>query len=149
VQLLAAALGARVYAAPEPEVGLLEVELTPAGRDDRLFAGVTEPLVSLQWHGDTFDLPDGAVRLASSPLAANQAFRAGDRAYGVQFHLEVTGEMARQWGEIPAYRDSLAATLGERDGAAFIADVDRRAQELHPPARRLFENWLELAEAGP
>jgi GMP synthase-like glutamine amidotransferase len=149
VQLLAAALGARVYAAPEPEVGLLEVELTPEGRADPLFAGVAEPLVSLQWHGDTFDLPGAAVRLASSPLAPNQAFRAGDRAYGIQFHLEVTGEMARQWGEIPAYRESLAATLGERDGAAFIADVDRRAAELHPPARRLFENWLELAKPAP
>jgi GMP synthase (glutamine-hydrolysing) len=147
VQLLAAALGARVYEAPEPEVGLLDVELTPAGRDDPLFAGIDDPIVSLQWHGDTFDLPEGAVRLASSPMAANQAFRAGERAYGVQFHLEVTGEMAREWGEIPAYRDSLAEALGDRDGAAFIAAVERRAGDLHPPARRLFANWLEIAEA--
>jgi GMP synthase (glutamine-hydrolysing) len=148
VQLLAAALGARVYAAERPEVGLLEVELTDAGREDPLFAGLDASFVSLQWHGDTFDLPAGAVRLASSPLAANQAFRAGERAYGVQFHLEVTGEMAREWGAIPAYRESLAATLGERDGAQFIADLDRRAHELHPPARRLFANWLCLAAAA-
>ena len=147
VQLLAAALGARVYEAPEPEVGLLDVELSPAGRDDPLFAGIDDPIVSLQWHGDTFDLPDGAVRLASSPLVANQAFRAGETAYGVQFHLEVTGEMAREWGEIPAYRESLARTLSEPDGAAFIADVGRRSDELHPPARRLFENWLDVASA--
>ena len=52
--------------------------------------------------------------------------------------------MAREWGEIPAYRESLARTLGERDGAAFIADVERRSDELHPPARRLFENWLDV-----
>jgi GMP synthase (glutamine-hydrolysing) len=147
VQLLAAALGARVYEAAEPEVGLLDVELTREGRDDPLFAGIDDPIVSLQWHGDTFDLPAGAVRLASSPMAANQAFRAGRAAYGVQFHLEVTGEMAREWGEIPAYRDSLARTLGQRDGAAFIADVGRRSDELHPPARRLFSNWLDLAGA--
>jgi GMP synthase (glutamine-hydrolysing) len=145
VQLLASALGARVYAAERPEVGMLEVELTPEGRDDPLFAGLDDRFVSLQWHGDTFDLPAGAIRLASSPLIANQAFRAGERAYGVQFHLEVTGEMAVEWGSIPAYRESLAATLGERDGAAFIADVGRRSDELHPPARRLFANWLELA----
>jgi GMP synthase (glutamine-hydrolysing) len=145
VQLLAAALGARVYAAEQAEVGLLPVELTEEGRADPLFAGLDDGLVSLQWHGDTFDLPTGSTRLAQSPRVPNQAFRAGDRAYGVQFHLEVTGEMAREWGEIPAYRRSLAETLGEEDGAAFIADVERRADELHPPARRLFSNWLDLA----
>ena len=59
----------------------------------------------------------------------------------MQFHLEVTGEMAREWGEIPAYRESLARTLGERDGAAFIADVGRRAGRAAParaaPVREL------------
>ena len=145
VQLLAAALDAPVYPAERPEVGLLPVELTPEGRDDPLFAGVDQPLVSLQWHGDTFDLPDGAALLARSSLVPNQAFRAGERAYGVQFHLEVTGEMAREWAEVPAYQRSLAETLGEEEGAAFIADVERRADELHPAARRLFANWLEVA----
>ena len=64
--------------------------------------------MTLQWHGDTFDLPDGAELLATSPLARNQAFRGGELAYGVQFHLEVTGDMAREWGAVPAYRASLA-----------------------------------------
>ncbi len=144
VQLLAAALGARVYPAQDPEVGLLEVELTAAGRDDPLFDGLDQRLVSLQWHGDTFDLPEGAVHLAGSEQVPNQAFRAGERAYGVQFHLEVTGEMAREWAAVPAYRDSLAATLGPERGAAFIAEVEERADELHPVARRLFANWLDL-----
>jgi GMP synthase-like glutamine amidotransferase len=148
VQLLAAALGARVYAAEQPEVGLLDVELTAEGRADPLFAGLGDRFVSLQWHGDTFDLPAGAVRLASSPPIANQAFRCREAAYGVQFHLEVTGEMAVEWGAIPAYRDSLAATLGEEAGAEFIADVARRSGELHPPARRLFANWLDLADGA-
>jgi GMP synthase (glutamine-hydrolysing) len=146
VQLLAAALGARVYATEEAEVGLLPVELTAEGQADPLFAGLDDSLVSLQWHGDTFDLPTGSTRLAGSPQVPNQAFRAGDRAYGVQFHLEVTGEMAREWAAVPAYRRSLAETLGEEEGAAFIADVEHRAGDLHPPARRLFSNWLEIAE---
>jgi GMP synthase (glutamine-hydrolysing) len=145
VQLLAAALGARVYAAEQAEVGLLPVELTAEGQQDPLFAGLDDSLVSLQWHGDTFDLPSEATLLARSRQVPNQAFRAGERAYGVQFHLEVTGEMAHEWAEVPAYRRSLAETLGEAEGAAFIADVGRRADELHPPARRLFSNWLELA----
>jgi GMP synthase (glutamine-hydrolysing) len=147
VQLLAAALGAPVYPAVRPEVGLLPVELTDEGRNDPLFAGLDGQLVTLQWHGDTFDLPPGGVRLAASALVPNQAFRAGERAYGVQFHLEVTGEMAREWGEVPAYRRSLSETLGPEAGREFIADVARRSGELHPPARRLFRNWLDLAAA--
>ncbi len=107
----------------------------------------TSRLVSLQWHGDTFELPPGAVRLARSPAAENQAFRSGEAAYGVQFHLEVTAEMAREWATIPAYRESLADTLGEAAGEDFIESVERRAGELHPPARRLFSNWLALAGA--
>lgn len=148
VQLLAAALGARVYEAERAEVGLLGVELTDEGRDDPLFAGLDDLPVTLQWHGDTFDLPDGAVRLARSPMAQNQAFRVGERAYGIQFHLEVTGEMAGEWGQVPAYQRSLSSALGDERGAAFIAETQRRAGEMHPAARRLFANWLELAGNG-
>ncbi len=67
VQLLAASLGAHVYRGPEPEVGLLPVEITADGRADPVFANVPDGLVTLQWHGDTFDLPEGrspARRLA-------------------------------------------------------------------------------------
>ena len=82
--------------------------------------------------------------LASSPAAANQAFRTGERAYGVQFHLEVTPAMAREWAEVPADRRSAERTLGREGGEAFLAEIESRAEELHPPARRLFGNWLEL-----
>jgi GMP synthase-like glutamine amidotransferase len=145
VQLLAAALGAPVQTLDRAEVGLLPVELTPEGRADPLFAGIEEPLLTLQWHGDTYELPDGAVRLARSPLVENQAFRWGERAYGIQFHLEVTAEMVRQWAEVPAYRSSLAATLGETEGSAFLAEAEGRTEEMHHAARQLFANWLDLA----
>ena len=96
VQLLAASLGARVYAGEAPEVGVLPVELTEAGTRDPVFAALPPTLPALQWHGDTFDLPEGAVRLAGSPAYPNQAFRFMS-AYGVQFHLEVSTEMAQEW----------------------------------------------------
>ena len=76
------------------------------------------------------------------------AFQAGEAGYGIQFHLEVTPQMAREWAEVPAYRRSLAETLGEEKGAEFLAEVERRAEELHPGARRLFANWLDLAAAA-
>lgn len=146
VQVLASALGADVAPMDDgAEVGLLPVELTEEGRRHPLFAGMPEPLVSLQWHGDSFDLPEGATLLASSPHAPHQAFQAGDAGYGVQFHLEVTPEMAGEWAGVPAYKASLAKALGKEAGAEFLAEVERRADELRPGARRLFGNWLDLA----
>lgn len=147
VQLLASALGADVGPMDGgAEVGLLPVELTEEGKADPLFQGMPEPLVTVQWHGDTFELPEGAALLASSPIAENQAFRAGN-AYGVQFHLEVTPEMAREWAEVPAYKESARKMLGEEGGAEFLAEMERRAEELRPGAKRLFSNWLDLAAA--
>jgi GMP synthase-like glutamine amidotransferase len=143
VQLLAAALGARVYPGPEPEVGLLPVELTQEGRADPVFAGLVSGLATLQWHGDTFDLPDGAVRLASSPAYANQAFRFG-RAYGVQFHLEVSADMAREWAEVPEYVASLERTLGADGAPAFLSAIEDRADEMRAAGRALFERWLDV-----
>jgi len=89
-QLLAVAAGGRVYrGAPGPEIGWMPVQLTGEAQSDRLLAELASPLVALHWHGDTFDLPPGSRHLASSDLYPNQAFRAGDSAWGLQFHLEV------------------------------------------------------------
>jgi GMP synthase-like glutamine amidotransferase len=142
VQLLAAALGARVYPGPEPEVGLLPVALTDEGRSDPVFGGFDDALATLQWHGDTYDLPAGAVRLASSPAYANQAFRF-DRAYGVQFHLEVSAEMARQWADVPEYVAALEQSLGADAAPAFLAAIEERAGEMRAAGRELFERWLD------
>ena len=142
VQLLAASLGARVYRGLEPEVGLLPVGVTDEGRSDPVFAETPDELVTLQWHGDTFDLPDGAVRLASSPAYPNQAFRL-QRAYGVQFHLEVSAEMAREWAEVPAYVASLERTLGVEAAPAFLGAIEERAEEMRTAGRALFERWLD------
>jgi GMP synthase-like glutamine amidotransferase len=142
VQLLAASLGARVYPGPEPEVGLLPVDVTDEGRTDPVFGPVDGGLVTLQWHGDTFDLPAGAIGLASSPAYANQAFRFG-RAYGVQFHLEVSAEMAREWAEVPEYVAALERTLGADGAPAFLAAIAERADEMRAAGRALFERWLD------
>jgi GMP synthase-like glutamine amidotransferase len=142
VQLLAASLGERVYAGPEPEVGLLPVELTDDGRADPVFGGYDEQLVTLQWHGDTFDLPDGAVRLARSPAYANQAFRF-ERAYGVQFHLEVSAEMALDWADVPEYVASLERALGVEQAPSFLAAIEENAEAMRAAGRTLFECWLD------
>ena len=148
VQLLASSLGAPVYPGPRPEVGLLPVELTAEAKDDPVFGGADGELLTLQWHGDTFDLPEGAVRLARSPAYENQAFRVG-RAYGVQFHLEVSPEMAREWADVPEYVASLERTLGAEGAPEFLASIEERAGEMRAEGRALFERWLDHVVAEP
>ncbi len=146
VQLLAASLGARVYAGGSPEVGILPVTLTEEAGTDPVFGGLPNDVLTLQWHGDTFDLPDGAVRLAGSPAYPNQAFRFGQCAYGVQFHLEVSPAMAREWADVPEYGAYLDRVLGPGSLPVLIDDLERRSEEMLAHGRQLFERWLELAD---
>jgi GMP synthase (glutamine-hydrolysing) len=97
-QQLAAALGAPVRTGPAPEYGVGEVHLTAAAVSDQVFGPAPTPLPCVHWHGDTFELPEGAVRLAGNAAYENQAFRFGDRAYGLQFHVEVTAGLVGHWG---------------------------------------------------
>jgi GMP synthase-like glutamine amidotransferase len=145
VQLLAASLGARVYSGSAPEVGVLPVLLTDEALADPVFVGTPRELLSLQWHGDTFDLPDGATRLAGSPAYPNQAFRVGADAYGVQFHLEVSPALAREWADVPEYAESLERVLGPGALDRLIAELEARADGLLSHGRRLFERWLGAA----
>lgn len=100
-QMVAHALGARVYAGGQKEIGWYEIALTPDGMKDPLMSSLAldgkNRAQVFQWHGDTFDLPAGAVRLASSDLYPNQAFRYSDGVYALQFHIEVTPKIVSDW----------------------------------------------------
>jgi GMP synthase (glutamine-hydrolysing) len=141
-QLLAFALGAKVWTGPRPEVGVCQVDLAPGARQDPVFGGVAGPLPVLQWHADTFDLPAGAVLLASSPQYPHQAFRVG-RAYGLQFHVELTSDLAAQWTGIPEYARSLAAVLGPGSAGVLLAELAQSLPAMSNVARTLFGNWLD------
>ena len=147
-QLLASALGARVYPGEQPEVGLLPVHLTGEAADDPVFRDAPSSFPALQWHGDTFDLPEGATLLASSPAYPHQAFRVG-RSYGLQFHIEVPLELATEWGEVPAYANSLESTLGPGALDRLLADVADHQDVTVPLARRLFGHWVEDVVRAP
>jgi GMP synthase (glutamine-hydrolysing) len=141
-QLLAASLGARVYPGPRAEVGMLPVFATPSAASDPVFEHLPAEFVALQWHADTFALPDGAVQLARSDTYEQQAFVV-HRAYGLQFHLEVDAALATEWGDVPAYAQSLRELLGERALPTLIAQVRRHEAQTTGLARRLFAAWLE------
>jgi GMP synthase-like glutamine amidotransferase len=92
-QLIASALGSRVYPSPAREIGWFPVEAVPAGGDVFRFP---DRVSAFHWHGETFDLPPGAVRLARSVGCENQAFQLGRNVIGLQFHLETTVESAER-----------------------------------------------------
>jgi len=129
-QLLARAAGASVHPAPEPEIGWLPVERTPAAAADPVFAAVPARFEAFQWHHYTYDLPAGAVELARSD-SCTQAFRLG-AAVGIQFHAEVTEAQVGSWlMEDPDDVDdaeALRAATRERIGAwnAFGRSLCRR-----------------------
>jgi GMP synthase-like glutamine amidotransferase len=140
-QLLAAALGARVEPGPSPEIGLQTVTLTGAAHADPVFAPAPRSFKALQWHGDTYSLPEGAIRLAGSARYEQQAFALGP-AYGLQFHLEVDGPLAESWMEIPAYVDELEQLGGPGAPARMLAQVRAAEADTVPLARSLFARWL-------
>ncbi len=140
-QLLAASLGAAVAPGPGPELGVLPVRLTEAARADPVFSGAPEEFATLQWHGDTYALPDGAVRLAGSELYEQQAFVI-DRAYALQFHLEVDAALAGEWMAIPDYVKELERLGGAGTPAGMLEQVAAIEPQSVPLARRLFGRWL-------
>ena len=147
-QLLAASLGARVHRGDGPEVGVYDdVALTAAGRADPVFSTAPPVITTLQWHDDTFELPDGATLLAGSGAFPHQAFVHG-RAYGLQFHLEVGPELAATWADVPAYASALDAVLGEGSLGRLTEDIAANPA-MAGLARELFARWIDLVVRTP
>ncbi len=136
-QLMARALGARVYSAGVKEIGWGELELTPEGRKSclRHLAGVAV----LHWHGDTFDLPEDAVRLASTPVCKNQAFSWGKAALALQFHAEAAGAALESW--FVGHTAEIAATAGI-SVPQLRADTARCSPAVVSSGTACFEDWL-------
>jgi GMP synthase (glutamine-hydrolysing) len=141
-QLLAASLGADVFAGETPEVGVLEVHPTAAAASDPVFSLLPDEFRALQWHGDTFALPPGAVQLARSDAYEQQAFVV-DRAYGIQFHIEVGTALADDWAAVPAYAASLEATWGAGALPRLVGEIAEHDGQMTTLARALFGAWLE------
>ncbi|MEZ5150261.1 type 1 glutamine amidotransferase [Rhodococcus zopfii] len=141
-QLLAAALDAKVYPGQVPEVGVCDVELTDASAADPVWGELPASFPTLQWHGDTFDLPTGATLLASSPAYPNQLFRHG-RSYGVQFHLEAGPDVAAQWLAIDEYRRALEDTLGAGAAEEMLAELGSVHTQTSAQAHAVMTRWAE------
>jgi GMP synthase-like glutamine amidotransferase len=140
-QLLAEALGGTVAPMARPEVGLADVELTPVGQRDPIFAGFATRVETFQWHGAEISrLPHGAQVLASNAACTVQAMRWGRHAYGFQYHMEITGATVTDWGLIPAYKTSLERALGIEQASRLGEIVAPRLSAFRQAARRLNGN---------
>jgi GMP synthase (glutamine-hydrolysing) len=136
-QLMARTLGARVYPAHAKEIGWAPITLTSEGR--RSCLRQLEEVAVLHWHGDTFDLPDGTARLASTAICENQAFSLGRNILALQFHPEVTAARLERW--YIGHAVEIAATAGVTV-EQLRADAARQGAALEERARKCFAEWL-------
>lgn len=140
-QLMAAALGARVYPSGQKEIGWFEIEPAPESTGSPFGDALTGPLTVFHWHGDTFDLPAGAVRLAHSRICTQQGFGYGARALALQFHPEMD----------PAGVAALTHEFGPRlrpSASVHSAEQMLAGQAHFDPAQQLLEAWLTRLAAG-
>lgn len=137
-QLMAKALGARVYAGPVKEIGWGRLTLTEAGLASCLSPLAAPGATVLHWHGDTFDLPPGAVRLAGNDHYENQAFAFGPQALALQFHAEADPRQLEEW-YVGHTAELAAAGVSVPALRAATATV---AGDLRGQAERVFGEWL-------
>lgn len=143
-QLTARALGAAVAPAPEKEIGWYDVELTEAGAADPVLAAFAPIERVFQWHGDAFEVPEGAELLATSAGCPHQAFRYGDRTYGLQFHLEVDGPLIERWLAVPEHRAEVEAEAGRIDPERIRAETPEQLPRTRQLSDLAFGSFLEL-----
>lgn len=147
-QLLAEAMGGHVHPNPVPEIGWYRLHTRPAAHDDRLFRHFERtPRHVFQWHAYTFRPPPGAVPLAWTRSCRNQAYRLGEHAWGLQFHLEADGPLIERWLSTPGHQSEI-----ERHWNGARVTRIRNATHQHLPqatvlSHRVFGEFVRLISA--
>lgn len=138
-QLIASALGARVYSNPQKEIGWFQIEATPSVTNTFRFP---EKCIVFHWHGETFDLPPGAVRLAKSTICENQAFQIGQHVIGLQFHLETTPD------SVQAILDNCSKELISAPCIQTASEIKRVSNTVYAEINGLMVEILSYATRG-
>ena len=149
-QLLADALGGTVGPAATPEIGVMNVHLSAAGQTHPLLQGVDSTIPVLQWHSaEVTALPAGAQVLASSPACDVNAMAVGENAFGMQFHVELSADTVREWGDIPEYEQALEASMGAGALTRLDAEAAARMDTFRACAAQVYRNFMEIATSRP
>ncbi len=133
-QLMAQAFGARVYAGPKKEIGFYHDVRIDSTSKSKLFDGIADPFTVFHWHGDTFDIPKNATRLAHSEMY-NQAFRYGS-AVGLQFHFEVDREIVISWLD-----NAQDLNLSYIDPAEIKSQIDSNIKDVQENMSIFYKNF--------
>lgn len=143
-QLLAAALGADVTPGKKKEIGWYPVTLAQAAAGDPLWTGLGSSFMAYHWHGDVFELPSGAVSLASSELTPHQAIRYGRSAYGVLFHMEVTEHIIEDM--VKTFQDELQSA--GLNGLGIVQQTQKHLPGLGEIGKSVFTRWVGLMKSS-
>lgn len=142
-QLLAEATGGKVGKMAVPEVGVTTAALTAEGRRDRLLAGLAPQVRAFQWHGaEVQKVPEDAVILAANEACPVQALRVGRRAWGIQFHIEMTPDTVAEWSAVPEYAASMERALGATRAAGLGPELARDLPAFTAMARQINDNLM-------
>ena len=145
-QLLADALGGKVGPAAEPEIGIMPVHLTDAGKASPFLTGFPDSLWCLQWHSaEVLQAPDGADILVSTPACQVQAMSWGPNAFSIQYHVEIDETTVPMWGAIPEYAEALEKAAGAGALERFKAEADERMAGMKADSAQLYENFMTAA----
>lgn len=145
-QLLADALDGECGPMPSPEIGVLDIELTDAGRADPIFARLPARQTALQWHSvQVTRAPSDGTVLARSNVCENQAMRVGQCAWSMQYHVEVEPDTVTNWATVPAYREALINTLGEAALPAMQQAASQQLTEFVSHSGLLYDNFMREA----
>ena len=140
-QLLGEAVGGKVNKMDNPEIGILDINIS---NHNSIFKSMENNIKVLQWHSyEISDLPDSATLLASSDVCKVQAF-SFERAYGLQFHVEQTNETVPQWSCIPEYKTALEETLGSNALDKFTSGVDDNLDAFNNSAKIIYNNFINI-----
>ena len=146
-QLLGEVVGGKVVKSQPPEIGILDIEMKDACKQDKLFSSFSSKIKALQWHSyevqNLEHIPDVTV-LASSPTTKYQIFKYQNHAYGIQFHIEIKNDTVSQWGCVPEYEKALNDTLGEGALDKFDKEAQGSMSSMNTNAEQLYNNFKSL-----
>ena len=146
-QLLADAMGGTCGPQNPPEIGVLEVALTDEGKEDPIFNKMPHTQKCLQWHSVCVaQPPENTTVLASSDICKVQAMRVGDKAWSMQYHVELEPDTVSNWGEIPAYKTALENSMGPEGLDVMRSHSDANMDNFMGNAKQLYENFMALAK---
>jgi GMP synthase-like glutamine amidotransferase len=146
-QLLGEVLGGEVQPSSPAEIGVLDIDMTPASRQDTLFGEYPQTIKAVQWHSyEVRGLEDNAevTLLGSSDDTRYQIFKYREHAYAVQFHVEVRSDTVMQWGCVPEYKSALENSLGADALESFDQSAREHMPEMNRLAALLYENFKRI-----